>query len=109
MSSLYKCRVCHGTFKRETMKGRKPVACPEHRRAAKRRVDRRKKRENYARGGAARRPPCCVEHGNTQCPQHRQWTTFQYQWKRMIAHPESVEAISDLAENSQGGFSITSL
>jgi len=91
------------------MKGRKPVACPPHRHAARRRVDRRKKRENYARGGTAARPLCCIEHGDTQCPQHRQWATFKYQWKRMAADPESVQALSDLTEAcGTGGFNITS-
>jgi hypothetical protein len=65
------------------MKGRKPVACPEHRRAAKRRVDARKKRVNYANGGPAQRPPCCVESGR-QCPQHRQWKDFAKTWRYQV-------------------------
>lgn len=87
------------------MKGRKPVACPEHRRAAKRRVDRRKHRENYARGGAAPRPSCCVQAGNQQCPQHRQWKDFAKTWKRQIRRPpddEITQVLHDLFYNDAG-------
>lgn len=63
MNRFYRCRICGGKFERETMKGRKPVACREHRRAARRKVDRRKKRDNYARGGAAKRPHAVLSMG----------------------------------------------
>ncbi len=105
MSGLYRCRVCRGTFERETLKGRKPVACPEHRREAKRRVDRRKHRENYARGGAAPRPPCCVQADNHQCPQHRQWAEFAKTWKRQVRRPPDdpiTLALLDLFYNDVG-------
>ena len=68
------------------MKGRKPVACPEHRDAAHRKIDRRKKRANYASGGPARRPQCCVDNGR-QCAQHRQWKDFKKTWIRQVRKP----------------------
>jgi hypothetical protein len=105
VSRFYKCRVCRGTFERVTLKGRKPVACPEHRQAYKRRIDRRKKRANYARGGPVPRPLCCVP---TQCAQHRQFKTFAYEWKRVTVNPASVAVLADLTETiGANGFHIT--
>jgi hypothetical protein len=108
MSRFYRCRVCHGTFERETMKGRKPVACPKHRPESRRRVDRRKKRANYASGGPARRPQCCVD-ASMQCAQHRQWKTFKYEWRRKVVNPRSLQILADFTEAlGADGFHITS-
>lgn len=105
MSRFYRCRICCGIFERGTLKGRKPVACPEHRGAARRRVDCRKHRENYARGGAVKRPLCCVQAGNRQCPQHRQWKTFSATWHRTVTRPADDEvtlALLDLFYSDTG-------
>jgi DNA-directed RNA polymerase subunit RPC12/RpoP len=108
MLRLYKCRICGGTFERESSKGRKPLACPEHRREAKRQVDRDRKREIYANGRAPL-PSCCVDAGNRQCRQHRQWKTFKATWHRITINPDTVQILDTFTEAlGANGFHITS-
>ena len=108
MARFYRCRVCGTVFEQLNQRGRLPVACPAHRRIAKQLVDKRKKLE-ITSYGATVRPECCVMAGNRQCPQHRQWKTFKYQWKRITINPEAVQVLTDFTEAfGANGFSITS-
>jgi hypothetical protein len=88
----------HGCYVVEVTGGKTP-------RAAKREVDRNRKREIYANGRTPR-PPCCVDAGNRQCRQHRQWKTFKATWRRITINPDTVQILTDFTEAFGTGFHI---
>jgi DNA-directed RNA polymerase subunit RPC12/RpoP len=74
---VYKCRVCKKLFRRETLRGRLPRACPEHRHLVKGIRDRKRV--------AGERSPCCAQLGPGRvCEQHKQFRGFKQYWVRTV-------------------------
>jgi hypothetical protein len=76
--------------------GRLPRACPDHRLEAKRLVDREKHKSNYDNGGPAAKPQCCVDSGQTQCPQHKLWADYRRKSRPLPMRPADDETVQIL-------------
>lgn len=103
----YRCRICRLWFQAENSTGRLPRACPDHRLEAKRQIDAERHRLNYASGGPAARPQCCIDSGQTQCPQHKFWADYRRKSRPLPMRPADDRTVQMLMGLIMSGHGYT--